>query len=271
MSAFLDNAIESVRVGIDFYLNRPERSAHKHATLLLFHAIELLLKERLSEAHGLLIYAGNDDPITEDAPMVGLQEALDRIRILGLVVDPDQATVLQGLQRRRDWIERHAYDRDPDDGAAVSQAVGFIMYFLREFLDTALEDHIDADLLARVSVLSHDTSREGGPETVLFADVTKVSCGDDGPEGSARDRVDTWIRENYPSDGTAADGKADSFPGTVSCPACLKDFVLMEGHPAAPYCFFCQAHVDAACCEHCGATYSRAHGPSCTCNLWIRP
>jgi hypothetical protein len=48
MSAFLDNAIESVRVGIDFYLNRQERSAHKHATILLLHAIELLLKERLS-------------------------------------------------------------------------------------------------------------------------------------------------------------------------------------------------------------------------------
>jgi hypothetical protein len=267
MSAFLDNAIESVRVGIDFYLNRPERSAHKHATLLLFHAIELLLKERLNHVHVSLTYRCLDEPITEDTPTVSIEQALIRLQNLGVAVDLDQAAVLQDLQRRRNWIERHAYDRDPDDGAAVSQAVGFIAYFLREFLGMALEDQIDVDLLARVSGLSHDTSREGGPETELFADVTKVNCGDDGPESSARDRVDAWIRENCPNDGTAADGKEDPFPGTVSCPACLKDFVLMKGHPAAPYCFFCQAHIDAACCECCGSTYLRASGPRCACDL----
>ena len=220
--------------------------------------------------HVSLTYRNLDELITEDAPTVSIEQALIRLQNLGVVVDPDQAAILQDLQRRRNWIERHAYDRDPDDGADVSQAVGFIAYFLREFLDTALEDDIDADLLARVSGLSHDTSREGGRGTERSAHAMRSATDRQYLRSAANRRLDEWIQEAYPHDDTLPWRTPGSSYETEICPVCLEKLLVTGGHPESPYCFLCQTQIDVAYCEHCGATCSRAHGPHCICDLRTR-
>jgi hypothetical protein len=45
MNALYENAVDSLRIGMEFFLKEKNYSSRKHAILTLFHAIELLLKE----------------------------------------------------------------------------------------------------------------------------------------------------------------------------------------------------------------------------------
>ncbi|MEI9930409.1 MAG: hypothetical protein WDM89_07605 [Rhizomicrobium sp.] len=56
MSDIYDNAVDSLLIGIDFFLQERSYSSRKHAILTLFHAIELFLKERLYQENPILIY-----------------------------------------------------------------------------------------------------------------------------------------------------------------------------------------------------------------------
>ena len=47
ISPIFENAIDSLRIGMEFFQRESSYSSHKHAILTVFHAIELLLKERL--------------------------------------------------------------------------------------------------------------------------------------------------------------------------------------------------------------------------------
>jgi hypothetical protein len=66
----LENAIDSLQVGIAFYTNQKMDTANKHAILNIFHSIELLLKEGLK----------NIDPrhIFRKPNHMGLSPLLDR-------------------------------------------------------------------------------------------------------------------------------------------------------------------------------------------------
>ena len=243
MSALLDNAIDSLRVGVDFYVNRKERSAHKHAILLVFHAIELMIKEHLSRVHPLLIYKNIDKPITGDSMTVGFNQMLIRLKNLQIELDSDEASVLKNLQRRRNCIEHHIYDREPDDGIVLGQSIRFIAYFLFKFLDTSLQDQLDGDLYGKVTQLICD-----------YEELTSIADG----------QLDKWIKETYPNDDPAEYGTPESFNGTMDCPVCHQEFLVMEDHPKSPYCFFCHSQIDATQCEYCGETYLKADDPHCT-------
>ena len=67
---------------MEFFLRERNYSSRKHAILMLFHAIELLLKERLTRTNPILIYKNIDTKITEDAQTVGVREALTRLENL---------------------------------------------------------------------------------------------------------------------------------------------------------------------------------------------
>lgn len=245
MSALLDNAIDSLKVGVDFFVNRPDKSAHKHAILLIFHAIELLIKEHLSRVHPILIYKNIDQPINEDSMTVGFDQMLIRLKNLNVQLEPDQAAVLRNLQRRRNCIEHHVYDRDDNDASIVGQSIRFIAAFLHGFLGTTLGEQLDAD---------------------QFAKVTKLICDYEELKSIADSQLDKWITATYPTNDTAELGSPESFPGTVDCPICREELLVMEDHPEAPYCFFCRSHVDAAECEHCGIIYLPAQGSHCNAN-----
>jgi hypothetical protein len=84
MSVIYENAVDSLRIGMEYFLKERNYSSRKHAILTVFHAIELLLKERLAQTNPILIYKNIDVKITDDAQTVGIREALTRLENLGL-------------------------------------------------------------------------------------------------------------------------------------------------------------------------------------------
>jgi hypothetical protein len=59
-SAIYENAIDSLGIGMEFFLKEDGYSSRKHAVLTVFHAIELLLKVRLARTNPILIYKNID-------------------------------------------------------------------------------------------------------------------------------------------------------------------------------------------------------------------
>ncbi len=47
MSPLLENAVDSLKVDLEHFLEGTKESSGKHAILTIFHSIELLLKEAL--------------------------------------------------------------------------------------------------------------------------------------------------------------------------------------------------------------------------------
>jgi hypothetical protein len=80
MSDIYDNAVDSLRIGMEFFLKETGYSSRKHAILTVFHAIELLLKECLAQTNPILIYKNIDAKITDDAQTVGVREASRALR-----------------------------------------------------------------------------------------------------------------------------------------------------------------------------------------------
>ena len=60
VSPIFQNAIDSLRIGMEFFQRESGYSSHKHAILTVFHAIELLLKEQLHRTNPVLIYKNID-------------------------------------------------------------------------------------------------------------------------------------------------------------------------------------------------------------------
>src|SRR5947207_1512171 len=97
-SEILDNALDSLRMGLTHYLDLRLENRQKWAILELFHAIELLLKERLRQAHPLLIYRDINKPVGGDAQTVGLQETLIRFGNLHIDISKQHVNILRDLQ-----------------------------------------------------------------------------------------------------------------------------------------------------------------------------
>lgn len=139
-----DNAVDSLRHGVSYFLIRHEsNTAIKHAVLNIHHSIELFLKERLARVHPILIYRYLDRPISDDSQTVGLTEVLQRLENAGMPVPAEQQKALIELQRRRNRIEHHRFDPSEDHVLFAGQAMKFLLEFLPAALDTTLEDLIE--------------------------------------------------------------------------------------------------------------------------------
>ena len=90
---------------MDFFLKEASYSSRKHAILTLFHAIELLLKERLAQTDPLLIYKNIDAKITDDAQTVGVREAVMRLENLGFGLPAYEKKTIEDIQKVRNRIE----------------------------------------------------------------------------------------------------------------------------------------------------------------------
>src|SRR5215471_9550806 len=104
MSALLDNAFDSLRVGMRFFLDRTDPSSGKYAILMTFHCLELMLKEALHRVHPVMIYKNLDVDISSDSLTVGLREILVRFKNLGINLSEEETRTLVSLQRRRNTI-----------------------------------------------------------------------------------------------------------------------------------------------------------------------
>ena len=224
MSEILDNALDSLRMGLKHYLDPDLETSDKWAILELFHSIELLLKERLYEEHPLLIYRSVDKPVTDDAQTVGLAEALARFQNLDVELPAEHVTILRDLQRRRNRIEHHRFIPDADHQRVLGKALKFIGYFLEEHLGQNLKDHLPSE---------------------LFHQAKELMVEYDSLVSSAQSEIETIFSrclldpKNYP----------DLSIGT--CPECGNRTVLV-GYGDRNKCYFCDEPVIVKLCEYCG-------------------
>jgi len=213
-------------MGVRHYLDTGLQTRDKWAILELFHAIELLLKERLWQEHPLLIYRHVDRPTTADAQTVGLQETLARFANLDVELPQQYVTILKDLQRRRNTIEHHRFLPDTSHRQVLGEALKFIVYFLREHLDEDVEDHLQPELFAQVRELIFEYEE--------LLERAKASMD------AACNRFDPKEQGQFE---------------TATCPQCRNPTVLI-GPTGEPFCHFCNAIVTVRLCEECGGYFS---------------
>src|SRR5262249_38587259 len=151
-SPIYENAIDSLRIGMEFFLEEEGYSSRKHAILTLFHAIELLLKERLAQTNPILIYKNIDVKITDDAMTVGVREAFRGIENPGHVIPEEEKKTIKNIKRDRNRIEHHRYDqKKKEDEAIIAASLKFILFFVEFFLKRNLDKKIDPKVLRDIN------------------------------------------------------------------------------------------------------------------------
>jgi len=241
MNALLENAIDSLKVGMDFYLKDEYRYSHKHAILTIFHSIELFLKEYLYRINPILIYKNIDKPIKDDSTTVGIDSLFFRLDNLKIGLPDEYKEIIRKIKKRRNRIEHHRYERDVNDSFAIGEALKFITYFVEGKLNVKLSDHIDSSLLDKIE------------KTIFHYQELRYI---------ADSRLEKWLREQAPDIDFDNDefNIFDYFDGTVECPVCNNEFLVLEKEPE-PFCFYCNKEIDAKMCEDCGIVYIK--GDNC--------
>ena len=124
MSAIYENAIDTLRVGFEFFRKESSYSSRKHAILTAFHAIELFFKEHLFRINPVLIYKNIDAKITDDSRTVGVREILVRFENIGAKLPPEQTEAIAKIQKIRNRIEHHRFKTILFDFVLLMVAVG---------------------------------------------------------------------------------------------------------------------------------------------------
>ncbi|MCR8921607.1 hypothetical protein NO559_02415 [Dasania sp. GY-MA-18] len=232
MSPIFENALDSLKVGMQFYMSGNQYSTRKHAILTVFHSIELMLKEYLYQVNPILIYRNIDKKITDNSATVGFSEILIRLENLNLGIPEEQAKAIRNLQSKRNRIEHHRYDHEDEDRELISQALKFILYFMEFQLQKLPEGLIEPELLENIRELVTDYNER---------------------HGVANHRLETWLKEKWPEWNIEEENTPEEFIGTDTCPQCRHEYLVME-QKDEPYCFWCCRGIPAEYCEICGQT-----------------
>jgi hypothetical protein len=224
MSEIFENALDSLRVGIKFYVENSIDTSHKHAILNIFHSIELLLKEKLYRIHPILIYKDIDKRIRDDSLTVGLKEIFSRFKNLGISSPTEESwanemSILISLQHRRNRIEHHRYEKTESDSYVIGKAIKFIYDFLPLHLNCTLEEHIDEELWNNIrEIVQSYEERLKEAEEIIKRDYTPRK-----DEGGI-------------------------FPTT--CPQCFNQTLVIETRNKG-YCVFCRETFEIEQCQWC--------------------
>lgn len=232
-SEIYQNAVDSLRIGMEFFLREKNYSSRKHAILTLFHSLELFLKEYLHQINPILIYKNIDSKITEDSVTVGIKDILARLENLDTGLPEEQKAIIEKIQRRRNRIEHHRYDHKDEDELVIAETLKFIIFFVDYGLERKLEKDIDPETLREIQrlVFKRDELRQ-----------------------VATSRLERWMHEKWPKWDPHKEDTPEEFHGTVDCPLC-RETSLVIGYHKKPFCFSCNTSVDAAECENCGNTF----------------
>lgn len=226
MNPIFENAVDSLKAGIEFYLFGKEGRPIKFAILSVYQCVELFLKEKLYRFHPLLIYRNIDKPIDDDSQTVGVSETLGRLSNLGVKLTKEETSDIITLQKQRNRIEHHRFERDAAHPEMVGQALKFLYNFLPKHLETTLEEHLTADEFRKVRslILSYDELLAEA-EREVESQTAKVSKGD-------------AIRDAH----------------QIECPEC-GHFTLVVNSDRGDFCFFCHSEQEVEQCSHCGEYY----------------
>lgn len=241
MSAIFDNAVDSLRIGFEFFKQERSYSSRKHAILTVFHAIELFLKERLFQTNPILIYKNIDAKITDDSITVGFRDILIRLENIGVSFPKDQVAAIERIQKIRNRIEHHRYDHnEQEDELVIAEALKVILYFVEFVLEKRLGDGIGAD---------------------LFDDMQHRVLRYNERQGLADYRIEEWMKKQWP-EWDPMERDCDEFSGTLDCPVCRQSYFVI-GYHKVPFCFHCNASIDGNACEECGESFLLKNGCGC--------
>lgn len=233
MSAIYENAIDSLRIGFEFFQKESSYSSRKHAILTVFHAIELFFKEHLFQINPVLIYKNIDTRITDDSQTVGIRETLARFENIGVRLPYDQIAAITRLQKIRNRVEHFRYDhKEEEDELVIAEALKVILYFTEFVLRRGIGDDIGAEMLSDMNHRVLDYNERNG---------------------LANHRLEEWMKSEWPS-WDPMESDCDDFEGTLDCPVCRQSYLVI-GYHDKPFCFHCNTTVDAAACEDCGRSY----------------
>jgi hypothetical protein len=248
LSPIYQNALDSLRIGMEFFLKEDGYSSRKHAILTVFHAMELMLKERLAQSNPILIYKNIDTKITVDAMTVSVREALTRLENLGLGIPDEEKKTIENIQRLRNRIEHHRYDHnEKEDDTIIASSLEFILYFVEFVFERKLDGHIDPKILRDIN-------------NRVFEYNESYSL--------ANHRFNQWAKSEWPNWKEEEEDIPEEFGGTMRCPECRQDWLVM-GYHDKPVCFHCNTTVDADCCDDCGEVF--IVGESCGCGKHTKP
>jgi len=140
-----DNAFSSLEHGMEHYLAGSDADL-KFTVLHVFHAVELLLKARLAEAHPLLVLQRpEDDPVkgyTADYHVV-----LKRLKNLGVELTADDAKNLEYLRTTRNSIEHYQVQGNRQQiEDYVARAMKLLDGFVERELHIPLKERISPEL-----------------------------------------------------------------------------------------------------------------------------
>ncbi len=223
MSEILENALDSLRMGVRHYLDKKLETADKWAILELFHTIELLLKERLNREHPLFIYKNIDQPISDDSITVGLRETLARFSNLDIEIEEEHTKILLDLQKRRNRIEHHRFVRDKSHRHVLGEALKFIKYFLEDHLEEDLEDHLPPKHFEEVKSL-----------ILSYEELVRRAESD----------AESVLHRFSP--------KEQSMIEIATCPQCANESLVLGAGEDEDKCYFCDEPVVTRRCDECG-------------------
>jgi hypothetical protein len=242
VSAIYQNAVDSLRIGMEFFLKGDGYSSRKHAILTVFHAMELMLKERLAQTNPILIYKNIDTKITADAMTVSVREALTRLENLGLGIPDEEKKTIENIQRVRNRIEHHRYDlNENEDDAIIASSLKFILYFVEFVFERKLDGHIDSNILRDINHRVFEYNER---------------------QGLAEHRFNEWAHMEWPDWDEEKSDLPEEFGGALPCPECRQDWLVIGWHDK-PVCFCCNTTIDANVCGDCGQTFLIRQGCGC--------
>lgn len=238
MNSIFENAVDSLEVGMKFFLSSGERTSRKHAILTIFHSIELFLKEYLYRQNPILIYRNIDKKIHDDSLTVGISEILIRLGNMNIALPEEEVKTIRSIQKRRNRIEHHRYDIVEEDENTIAESLKFIIFFTEFYLDEKISDHIDSEVQSKIQNL-----------VMNYMDRWNL----------ANINLNKWLMEQFPGWSEDISDTPDEFPGTLHCPICREGYLIIEDIDK-PFCFWCNMVIDAEECENCGQTFIKGDG-----------
>ena len=138
----LENAIDSMVHGLEHYVEGNRSIAnYKFAILHITQGVELILKEKLSREHWVLIYEKVEKP--HKSRTIGFETAVERLQSVCNISLDKYIRGLRRLRNARHEIEHYKVSLSEQEATAlIGSNIPFLMEFLEDELETTLKEHI---------------------------------------------------------------------------------------------------------------------------------
>ena len=220
-----ENAIDSLKHGIEHYLESDDQTDLKYAVLHIAQAVELFLKEKLFREHYLLVFS-KPEKANELSKTVTLDECIQRLSAAKIDFDVDEVNAFRKLQEYRNQIQHFKVKLKRED---VTYEIGRALKYLELFLDNELEIVVKDEL-----------------EKELYDAYCEAVYTYDELLKKANKEIDSYL----PMD------KEKHYYKTDWCPACSNETIVYpdnrNGDNNTVECFFCKEVFEVKECIRCG-------------------